>query len=54
MSKKKYHIGAVKMEKQDKNKLLCEYCQKNCFVYVNGVKIYCHVYKEKYVKLKGE
>ena len=33
-----------------KEKILCEYCQKNCFVYVNGVKVYCDVYKNKYIE----
>lgn len=38
------------MDKQEKKDLLCEYCQKQCFVYVNGIKTYCDVYYTQFKK----
>lgn len=43
---------SVEITDNTKEKILCEHCQKQCFVYVNGVKIYCDLYYEKYKKEK--
>ena len=38
----------IEITDNTKEKIICEYCQKQCFVYVNGVKVYCDAYKSKF------